>query len=322
MTRAEISFDIHEKPVLVTGANGFIGRAVSKRLKQEGVRVRDAVRTISNTGTEWLSPTLGGEADWRPLLEGAVVVIHTAARAHVLNELSSNPLAEFRIANTLGTLSLAQQAAEMKVKRFVFLSSIGVNGTTTTSPFKETDTPCPSEPYALSKLESEMGLLEISEKTGMEVVVIRPPLVYGPNAPGNFGRLAKAVKSGIPLPFGSITKNRRSLVGLDNLVDLIFTCVFHPAAANQIFIAGDGEDLSTADLIRRMALAFQINSRLLPCPVGLLESMARAVGRGAMINRLCGSLQVDIGKSHRVLGWQPPFSLDQGLKKVAEGIML
>lgn len=179
--------------------------------------------------------------------------------------------------------------------------------------------PHPVEPYAVSKLEAEQGLMELSRETGMEVVIIRPPLVYGPSAPGNFGKLANAVRRGIPLPLGAVTQNRRTLVGLDNLVDLIVTCAYHPAAANQAFLAGDDEDLSTADLLRRMAKAFGVSLRLLPVPVPVLKAMARAAGKRGMVERLCGSLQVDITKAREVLGWKPPLTVDEGLARVASG---
>lgn len=313
---------LSKMPILITGASGFIGRAITKHLIVQGAYVRAAVRKVTNVELECPAPSLGSNASWYSALKGASAVIHTAARAHMLNDQSADPLAVFREVNTAGTLVLARQAAEMNVKRFVFLSSIGVNGIENTSPFRESEPPNPIEPYAVSKLEAEKGLLEIAKETGMEVVIIRPPLVYGPNAPGNFGRLVNAVRRGVPLPLGSVTRNRRTLIGLDNLVDLILTCLHHPAAANQVFLAGDGEDISTTDLLRKMALAFQVPSRLLPFPLAWLELAAGVVGKKAMVNRLCGSLQVDIGKARSLLGWNPPLSLDQGLKKVAEGMSI
>ena len=313
---------LSKMPVLITGASGFIGREITNQLITHGANVRAAVRKVSKVDLERLAPTLGSQANWYPVLEGASAVIHTAARAHMLNDQSADPLAVFREVNTVGTLVLARQAAAMNVKRFVFLSSIGVNGVENTSPFREFDLPNPVEPYAVSKLEAEKGLLEIAKETGMEVVVIRPPLVYGPNAPGNFGRLVSAVRRGVPLPLGSVTRNRRTLVGLDNLVDLILTCLHHPAAANQIFLAGDGEDISTTDLLRKIALAFQVPSRLLPFPLAWLELGASVVGKKAIVNRLCGSLQVDIGKARSLLAWSPPLSLDQGQNKVVRGMLI
>jgi len=308
-----------ETSILVTGGTGFIGRALVTRLVQDRAQVRSSVRHLPKWSMEVQAPSLGSDAEWRPALEGIATVIHTAARAHVLKEEAEDPIQIFREVNAVGTLHLARQAAEVGVKRFVFLSSIGVNGTQSVEAFTESDTPHPLEPYAVSKLEAEQELMKLSEETGMEVVIIRPPLVYGPRAPGNFGRLANAVRRGFPLPLGAVTQNRRTLVGLDNLVDLVVTCAYHPAAGNQVFLAGDDEDLSTADLLRRMAKAFGVSTRLLPVPVPLLRAMARAAGKGAMVERLCGSLQVDITKAREVLCWKPPLTVDQGLARVAEG---
>lgn len=310
---------MNEIKVLVTGGNGFIGKRVCYRLTADRVDVIGAVRHPKACEWEAPSPSLDRIADWRPLLRDRTVVVHTAGRAHLLEDRAERPLDAFRAVNTAGTLRLAQQAVKMGVRRFVFLSSIGVNGTQGTKPFTELDTPHPGEPYAVSKQEAEQGLMELSKETGIEVVIIRPPLVYGPNAPGNFGKLANAVRRGIPLPLGAVTQNRRTLVGLDNLVDLIVTCAYHPAAANQAFLAGDDEDLSTADLLRRMAKAFGVSPRLLPVPVPVLKAMARAAGKSGMVERLCGSLQVDITKAREVLGWKPPLTVDEGLARVARG---
>ena len=308
-----------EARVLVTGASGFLGRAVMGRLLTEGAYVMGATRRPSDSIREVQTPSLGADADWSSVLVGTEVVIHCAARAHVLDETASDPIKRFREVNTVGTLRLARQAAQEGVRRFVFLSSIGVNGTQSRKPFTESDVPHPVEPYAVSKLEAEQGLMALSKERGMEVVIIRPPLVYGPSAPGNFGKLANAVRRGIPQPLGAITQNRRTLVGLDNLVDLIVTCAYHRAAANQIFLAGDDEDLSTADLLHRMAKAFGVSPRLLPVPVPVLKAMARAAGKSGMVERLCGSLQVDITKAREVLGWKPPLTVDEGLARVAAG---
>lgn len=310
---------MNEIKALVTGGNGFIGKRVCYRLTADRVDVIGGVRHPKACEWEAPSPSLDRIADWRPLLRDRTVVVHTAGRAHLLEDRAERPLDAFRAVNTAGTLRLAQQAVKMGVRRFVFLSSIGVNGTQSIKPFTESDVPHPVEPYAVSKLEAEQGLMELSKETGMEVVIIRPPLVYGPSAPGNFGKLANAVRRGIPLPLGAVTQNRRTLVGLDNLVDLIVTCACHPAAANQVFLAGDDEDLSTADLLDRMAKAFGVSPRLLPVPVPLLRAIARAAGKGGMVERLCGSLQVDITKAREVLGWKPPLTVDEGLARVAEG---
>lgn len=302
--------------ILVTGANGFVGGAVVRRLLATGSLVAGAMRRPSDAKWAVQSPELAA-ADWRMLLAGKDAVVHAAARAHVLNESAADPLAEFRRVNVEGTLNLARQAAEAGVGRFVFVSSIGVNGVRSQRPFRETDVPRPSESYAVSKLEAELALVEIAARTGMEVVIVRPPLVYGPNAPGNFRRLLKLTASGLPLPLGAI-HNKRSFVALDNLVDLIVTCTDHPAAANQTFLVSDGEDLSTTELLKRLAAALGKRAHLLPVPAWLLTAGAALVGKPEIAQRLCGNLQVDISKTHELLGWSPPVSVDEGLRRTAE----
>lgn len=300
--------------VLVTGATGFIGSQLCIRLVSAGREVRSAVRNDTSAHNAVLVGDIGPETQWANALVNVDSVVHLAARAHVVHDVCDDPLAEFRKINTSGTLALARQAAAAGVKRFVFVSSIGVNGIQNERPFTEDDIPNPVGPYAVSKMEAEKGLRQLADETGMEVVIIRPPLVYGPNAPGNFGRLLRAVDKGIPLPLGAIC-NRRSLVALDNLVDLIITCIEHPAAANQTFLAGDGEDLSTTELLHRMAKAMMRPSRLIPVPVKLLEFVATLLGRRDVTQRLCGSLQVDISKTRDLLGWKPVLTVDEALKK-------
>jgi nucleoside-diphosphate-sugar epimerase len=254
--------------------------------------------------------------DWSAALHGQTTVIHTAARAHVMNDKSEDPVQEFRQVNVDGTLKLARQAADAGIQRFVFVSSIKANGEQTAlgQPFTPEDQPAPEDPYGLSKLEAEQGLRELASETGMEVVIIRPPLVYGPGVKGNFASMIKLVEKGLPLPLGAI-RNKRSLVVLDNLVDLIITCIDHPAAANQVFLAGDGEDLSTTELLQGVAKAMGKPSRLVPVPAGLLMFGATMLGKKAMAQRLLGSLQVDISKARNLLGWQPPMSVEEGLKR-------
>jgi nucleoside-diphosphate-sugar epimerase len=239
-----------------------------------------------------------------------------AGRAHVLNDLSADPLAEFRLVNVNATLNLVVQAVKSGVKRVVFISSVGVNGfhSATGMPFSEEDRPNPHNAYALSKWEAEQGLLRIANETRLEVVIIRPPLVYGCNAPGNFGSLIRAVQRGWPLPLGAV-HNQRSLVALDNLVDFIVTCITHPKAANQTFLVSDGHDISTTELVRGMAQAAGVSARLLPVPVGALQAAARLLGKGDAMQRLCGNLQVDISKARALLGWMPPVSVDEGLRR-------
>ena len=257
---------------------------------------------------------INAHTDWARLLLGSNCVIHTAARAHVMEEEVADSSAVYRDVNVEGVHNLARQAASAGVQRFIFISSIGVNGNMNTNPFTAYDSPMPAEPYAESKLEAEIGLRRIARETDMELVVIRPPLVYGPNAPGNFGRLVRFVARGLPLPFGGIN-NRRSLIALDNLVDLIITCIDHPAAANQIFLAADGQDLSTTELLQGVARAMGKPSRLIPVPESLLMLVASVVGKRGLAQRLLGSLQVDISKTRDLLGWEPPISVEEGLRR-------
>ncbi|WP_081622846.1 MULTISPECIES: NAD-dependent epimerase/dehydratase family protein [unclassified Thioalkalivibrio] len=307
--------------VLVTGATGFVGSAVVQRLAAEGRLVPVAGCRRSGSVPEGaelaVTPSLGPEADWSGALQGVEAVVHAAARVHVMEEDAADPLAEYRRANVDGTLALARQAAQAGVRRFVFVSSVKVNGEQTApgSAFSAADAPAPEDPYGVSKAEAEAALFALGRETGMEIVAVRPPLVYGPGAGGNFARMARWVGKGVPLPLGAVTRNRRSLVGLDNLVDLLVTCLEHPAAANRVFLAGDGEDLSTTDLLRRVAAAMDRRARLLPVPPVLLRAGARAVGRGEMARRLLDSLQVDISHTRETLGWEPPVSVDEGLRR-------
>jgi nucleoside-diphosphate-sugar epimerase len=309
--------------VLMTGASGFVGQALLQRLKLSADHdVRAALRRENPdlpTGTE--IAVVGGldvDTAWQEALSGVNVVIHTAARVHVMNDTLADPLAEFRRVNVEGTLNLARQAVEAGVRRFIFVSSIKVNGEDTPQgkPFTEDDTPAPADPYGISKCEAEEGLRQLAAGTGLEVVIIRPPLVYGPGVKANFLSMMRWLNKGVPLPLGAI-RNQRSLVALDNLVDLITTCIDHPAAANQTFLAGDGEDLSTSELLRRMAAALGKPARLLPVPAWMLEVSAALLGRRAVAQRLCGSLQVDITKARTLLSWTPPVSVDEAMRKTA-----
>lgn len=308
--------------VLITGASGFVGRAVCLEASSRGLRVQPAARTLCDLlsiGTSVAVGAIDESTDWTNALEGCDTVVHLAARAHVMHVDRSDPMAEFRKVNVAGTLNLARQAALAGVKRFVFVSSIGVNGAETFGvPFSAQDIGAPHSLYAVSKCEAEVGLKASAEKTGMEFVIIRPPLVYGPNAPGNFGFLMHWLSRGLPLPLGSVTTNRRSLVGLDNLVDLILTCVDHPKAANQTFLVSDGEDLSTADLLRRIGKALNRPARLIPVPVSMLNIALSLLGKRAIAQRLLGSLQVDISKTCELLDWKPPVSVDEGLRRAAQ----
>ncbi|MBN0986872.1 UDP-glucose 4-epimerase family protein [Amphritea pacifica] len=302
--------------ILLTGATGFVGRHLVKRLVAAGIDLSVSVRQdihMPGARTHYVA-SLAIDTDWSNALAGQQVVIHTAARAHIMGDQVSEFLAEYRTINVDGTLTLAQQAAASGIQRFIFISSIGVNGNSTKLPFTADDAPNPTGPYARSKYEAESALIKLGKQTDMEVVIIRPPLVYGPDAPGNFGRLVRLVERGLPLPLGAI-HNKRSFVALDNLIDLIVTCIDHPAAANQVFLAGDSEDLSTTDLLRRMAKAMGKPSRLVPVPECFLRLAAKLLGKSEVADRLLDSLQVDISKARDMLGWEPPLSVDEGLKR-------
>lgn len=309
--------------ILVTGATGFVGRALCASLCERGplrIAVRRRVADEWPAGVDVVQASLSPDQDWTGTMVGVAVVVHCAARVHMMQDRAADPLAEFRRVNVEGTLRLARQAAEAGVRRFVSLSSIKVNGDYSQRgrPFTVDQHPEPGDPYAVSKCEAEAGLRLVSQDTGMEVVIIRPPLVYGPGVAANFLAMMRWVSSGIPLPLGGITENRRSLVFLDNLVDLIVACIYHPAAANRTFLVSDDEDLSTAELLRRLAAALGQPARLLPLPAGLITLGAKLVGKPGIAQRLCGSLQVDISNTKALLGWSPPVSVDEGLRRVAE----
>lgn len=310
--------------VLLTGSTGFVGQALLARLACQPAHELVAVsrRPASGlpTGVAHVQvAAIAADTAWQPVLQGVQVVIHAAARVHVMNDNVVDPLAEFRKVNVDGTLNLARQAAAAGVLRFIFISSIKVNGegTAVGAPYYAYAQSAPADPYGISKMEAEQGLRALAADTGMEVVIIRPVLVYGPGVKANFLSMMRWLYMGVPLPFGAI-HNRRSLVALDNLVDLIVTCIDHPAAANQTFLVSDGEDLSTTELLRRMGVALGKPACLLPVPGRLLEVGAAMLGKQALAQRLCGSLQVDISKTRELLNWTPPVTVDQALRKTAE----
>lgn len=313
--------------VLITGANGFVGVATANAMRQDQ---RFSVRTAMRSSPASPRPgddialigNLDGVTDWNGALNGVDVVIHLAARVHQVNDTHSDPLAAYRSVNAEGTLNLARQAAAAGVRRFVFLSSIKVNGEQTGQgqPFRATDMPAPQDPYGISKLEAEQGLHELSAATRMEVVIIRPPLVYGPGVKANFLAMMRWLQRGVPLPLGSID-NVRSLVAVDNLVDLLCVCTTHPAAAGQVFLVSDDDDVSTTELLTRMSRALRKPARLLPVPPVLLRSAAALIGRNAIADRLLGSLQLDIQHTKQILGWTPPSTMHAELQKTAESFL-
>ena len=312
--------------ILVTGASGFVGRHLVQRLVERGTVRAVLRRPLSNVlpaGAEIVRGELVPDQDWSSVLSGVGVVVHCAARVHVMDDQAADPLSEFRRVNVDGTMRLARQAADLGIKRFIFLSSIKVSGEATQvgHPFLADQPPAPEDPYGISKMEAEVGLRSLASESGMEVVIIRPPLVYGPGVKANFLVMMSWLKRGFPLPLGAVTENRRSLVALDNLVDLIVTCLDHPAAVSQTFLVSDGESLPTAALLRRMGDAFGRPTRLIPVPVPLLLMGAVLLGKRDMAQRLCGSLEVDISKTRELLGWKPPIRVDEGLRRTAEAFM-
>jgi nucleoside-diphosphate-sugar epimerase len=312
--------------ILVTGANGFVGRAVLERCISDRIYdVRGTVRRDPGgmpagarvVRVDDLSP----DTNWSRAVVDVQTIVHTAARVHVMRDPSSDPLAEFRRVNVEGTLNLARHAVTSGVRRFIFISSIKVNGERTELglPFTPDDTPAPVDPYGVSKLEAERALMQLAEESGLEVVIIRPVLVYGAGMKGNMLSLVRLLSRGIPLPLGAID-NKRSLVAVGNLVDFIVTCVDHPASANETFLLSDGDDLSTTELIRVLARAMRRPARLFPIPQSVLMAGAVFLRRGDIARRLLGTLQVDSSKARQLLGWVPPITVDEGLRLAATAL--
>lgn len=302
----------------VIGAGGFVGRALFERLRADGHEVLPIVRSPAGLPGERGIDDLA-TADWAGLLASMDVVVLTAARVHVMADRAADPLAAFRHVNRDGAVAAYRGATEGGVRRFVFVSTIKVNGEATAAgrPFRADDPPAPQDPYGISKCEAEQALAELAAVGGPELVIIRPPLVYGPGVRANFGSMMKWLGRGIPLPLGAVTGNRRSLVGLDNLVDFIALCLSHPAAAGERFLVSDGRDVSTTELLHLLGQALGRPARLLSVPPALLRGLGRIAGRGPALQRLTSNLQVDVDKNRDLLGWTPPVPLEEGLRRAA-----
>ena len=314
--------------ILVTGASGFVGGAVVRRLMQEGETVRAAMRRPAESLTPANFPAgvqvasigdIGPNTDWTEAISGMDAVVHAAARVHMMRESAADPLEEFRRVNVSGTVALARACVAAGVRRFVYISSVKVNGERTLPgrPFRSGDAPAPVDPYGISKLEAEQALRAFAADGTLDVVIIRPVLVYGPGAKGNFLSMLRWLNAGVPLPFASLN-NRRSMLALETLVDLIVLCLRHPAAPNHVFLAADGEDLSTPQLLRLTAAGLGQRARLIPFPASLLRAGAAVVGKSGLAERLCGSLQVDTSEARQVLSWVPPVQPRDALARAAE----
>lgn len=309
--------------VLVTGANGFIGKILLAELIAAGFDVKGTVRSSASLAGQSAAVVVGdinAGTSWQDALQGVDVVVHLAARVHVMKETVLDSLRAFREVNVAGTENLARQAAAHGVRRFIYLSSIKVNGDQTDRAFSADDNAIPRDSYGLSKWEAEQVLRKVSAETGLEIVIIRPPLAYGPGVKGNFLRLLKLVNSGCPLPLGKVS-NKRSMVSVDNLCDLIKICIDHPGADGQVFLVSDGHDLSTLDLIRMMAAHMRQSARLFSLPLGWLYGLGKIVGKKPEIDRLCDSLQVDIQQTCNKLQWMPPYSVDEEIRKTVAWFM-
>ncbi|MBE9525793.1 MAG: SDR family oxidoreductase, partial [Proteobacteria bacterium] len=302
--------------ILVTGATGFVGQALTKELLTKNdfrvvLGLRERSVDLSGGVIQHKVGNISAYTDWSVVLESIDVVIHLAARVHVMDDSELNPLACFREINTSGTLNLARQASNAGVIRFIFISSVKASGERTSlgNSFSPDDEFIPTDPYGFSKYEAEQQLFKLAKETDMEVVIIRPPLVYGFGVKGNFASLLKWMQRGVPLPFGAI-HNQRSLVALENLVSFIICCIDHPKAANEVFLISDGEDVSTTVLLQKIAAAFGKKALLLPIPVSVMTLAAKLLGKGDMATRLFGSLQVDSSKARDLLGWKPVTTMD------------
>jgi len=308
--------------ILVTGSTGFIGRNLCNYLKGKGHYVRAAMRdnSICPVGIDERCQVgdVNGATDWRQALNGVDAVVHLAGRAHVLKDSAANPIESFRKVNVLGTEHLAKSCAEAGVRRFIFISSVKVNGEGREKPYSETDIPAPEDSYGISKLEAEKALIDIIRETGLEVVILRPPLVYGPGVKANFKNLIKLTSFGLPLPFKGIN-NQRSFIYLGNLIDAIVTCVQHPKAAGETFLVSDGQDVSTPDLIRMIARSMGKRAVLFSLHPSILKALCKIAGKNGELEKLIDSLLVDSSKIRNLLGWNPPFTLEEGVRETVRG---
>ncbi|MCG9626580.1 SDR family oxidoreductase [Vibrio mediterranei] len=309
--------------ILVTGSNGFLATHLIERLSGTRLSLLDRSKPRSEPSNRFTQAEINNSSDYTLALSECNVVVHCAARVHIMDDDVREPLAEYREANTAGTINLAKQAVQAGVKRFIFISSIKVNGeaSSLSTPFKYTDPHASEDFYGQSKSEAELALLELSKQTGLEVVIIRPTLVYGPGVKANFASLMNLVAKGIPLPFACINTNKRSLVSVTNLVDLIVTCIDHPKAANEVFLVSDDQDVSTSEMVKNMAKALGKPTWQLPVPVWSYNLLGKLLGKKDVVDRLTGSLQVDIAHTKETLDWTPPQSLEEGFKQTAQAFL-
>ncbi|EJL8258685.1 SDR family oxidoreductase [Vibrio cholerae] len=309
--------------ILITGSNGFLGSHIVERIKGKPLILLDSGTVNKHPMCPFFQCEINSYHDYMKALQGCQTIIHCAARVHIMDDNEADPLTLYREVNTAGTVNLAKQAIDSGVKRFIFISSIKVNGegTLVGSPFKTEDNHAPEDDYGLSKSEAEKQLVALAKDSGMEVVIIRPTIVYGPGVKANFASLMNLASKGIPLPFGSITQNKRSLVSINNLVDLIVTCIDHPKAANQVFLVSDDHDVSTAEMVRELAIALDKPTWQLPVPIWCYKLFGKLFGKSDIVDRLTGSLQVDISHTKETLGWKPSQTLQEGFKQTAQAFL-
>ncbi|WP_347135491.1 UDP-glucose 4-epimerase family protein [Vibrio cholerae] len=309
--------------ILITGSNGFLGSHIVERIKEQPLILLDRGTVNKHPMYPFFQCEINSYHDYMKALQGCQTIIHCAARVHIMDDNDAEPLTLYREVNTAGTVNLAKQAIDSGVKRFIFISSIKVNGegTLVGCPFKTEDNHAPEDDYGLSKSEAEKQLVALAKDSGMEVVIIRPTIVYGPGVKANFASLMNLASKGIPLPFGSITQNKRSLVSINNLVDLIVTCIDHPKAANQVFLVSDDHDVSTAEMVRELAIALDKPTWQLPVPIWSYKLFGKLFGKSDIVDRLTGSLQVDISHTKETLGWKPPQTLQEGFKQTAQAFL-